>query len=64
MDGRKLTAVSWPALLSYADTASETEYYELYVNIFDVAQTYKNTLYIGATVGPGGTAATATFPEF
>ena len=64
VDGRKLTAVSWPALLSYADTESSTEYYELYVDIFDVAQTYRNTLYIGATVGPGGTAATATFPEF
>ena len=57
--GKKLTALSWVALVSAVDSSDGETVYTLYVDIIDAALNYWRTLVISATAS----GATATFAE-
>ncbi|MBR2839588.1 MAG: SUMF1/EgtB/PvdO family nonheme iron enzyme [Kiritimatiellae bacterium] len=61
--GKKLTALSWVALVSGKETSGGSTVYTLYVDIIDASLKYERTLVITATVGKRGTKASAAFAK-
>ena len=61
--GKRLSTISWVTLVSDKMAEGGTSVYTLYVDIIDATLKYEKTLVITATVGSGGTKATAAFTK-